>query len=87
MLTQWVKKNMAMVAAMDAKPGQNTTGCPLNEVNDMVRSGNQRAPCGKLITMDSVHNRGVGGLSSLEEPLILDLGLFLLPVRPLLASR
>lgn len=85
MLTQWVKKKMAMVAGMDAKPGLNTTGYSLNKVNDMVPSRNQRATCGKLITMDPFHNTGVDDLSLLEKTLILDLDLCLLPARPLLA--
>lgn len=61
---------MAMVAEMNAKPGLNTTGCPLNKVNDMVPSRNQTSTCGKLITMDPFHNRGVDDLSLLEEALL-----------------
>lgn len=52
----------------------------------MVPSRNQRATCGKLITMDLFHNTGVDDLSLLEKTLILDLDLCLLPARPLLAS-
>lgn len=78
MLTQWVLKN--------GQAWANHHRVPLNQVNVMVPWKNQTSTCGKLITMDPFHNRGVDDLSLQETALILDLDASPSPVRPLLGS-